>query len=102
MTKGAVTAAWLNRTADVFGISSAALKFRLLNLGWITRSQADAIPEADLRNDGRPARKSDVPLPFGRKFHAPFAAGMTEGRISVRKAAAILDVTVGFENAFDL
>ncbi|MGB3501069.1 MAG: XRE family transcriptional regulator [Mesorhizobium sp.] len=106
------TADWLNRTADVFGMSSAALKFRLLNLGWISQAQADSVPDAVLRNNGRSARKPDAPLAFGRKFLAAFASGIGEGRISVRKAAGILGVTVdglrslleahGFENAFDL
>lgn len=106
------SAAWLNPTADVFGISSSALKYRLLNLGWITKAQADAVSDAALRNNGRPARKAEAPLPFGRKFLAPFANGIAEGRISVRKAVGILGVTVdglrslleahGFEDAFDL
>lgn len=111
-TSQVATVDWLNRTADEFGVTSLALMYRVLNLGWITKPQADGIDRSLLVNNGRRTPRTESVLPFGRRFLSAFSEGIGEGRISVRKAAAILGVTVdglgrlleghGLEKNFDL
>lgn len=86
---------WLNATATALGVTSAALKWRLKDLGRLSAEEADAYDDAALRNNGAtPFREIAPPAPFSRPFMEVLAAGIDRGRIAVRRAATLLDVTV--------
>ncbi|UIN36919.1 XRE family transcriptional regulator [Methylobacterium oryzae] len=95
--------AWLNATATELGVSSKALKWRLVDLGRLDRSVARAFDDDLLvNNGGLLARGMDAPLPFGRPFIEVMADGIGQGRVSVGRVAAMLEVTVeGLGELFD-
>lgn len=87
--------AWINTTANRLGVSSIALKWRLKSTGRLTNTQVDALDDALLRhNGGRTEGDDETPLAFGPRFVSVMAEAIGRGRISVRRAAALLGVTV--------
>jgi len=86
--------AWLNDTAHALQVTASALKWRLVAMKRLSALAARAIPDAALRNNGRePAEAAPPPL-FSGPFMATLAKALDEGRISVRRAAGLLDLTV--------
>lgn len=83
---------WLNQTATFLGVSSRALKWRVLSLGLITKTQVEALDlERLMLNGGLLPNTSPPPLfndDFVRRIHTAVEAG----RLSVRRAARILDL----------
>ncbi|GJE03552.1 XRE family transcriptional regulator [Methylobacterium isbiliense] len=94
---------WINTTATELGVSAKALKWRLVDLGRIDRGVALAYDDGLLvNNGGLVGRDRDVPLPFGRHFTHVVAEGIEQGYVSVRRVAALLEVTVdGLGELFD-
>ena len=94
----ALTAA-LNTTADRLGVSSQALKWRLVSLGLIDRATERLIPGDALRNNGRLAglfaetQQAKPPL-FSKRFVEIVARAIDEGRVSTRKIAGLLGLPV--------
>lgn len=87
--------AWLNGTATKLGVSSVALKWRLVSLGRMDAKTAHAIDHALLRNNGGAFGMDDQPPhPFGRRFMTVMAAGIAKGHVSVRRVAALLEVSI--------
>jgi transcriptional regulator with XRE-family HTH domain len=85
----------LNATADRLSVTASALKWRMAALGLISRKQARAIPDAALRHNGRKAAPQVEPPPlFSRPFMEVLALALDGGRISVRRAAGLLDLTI--------
>lgn len=86
----------LNTAADELRVTSSALKWRLVALGELTRATARSIPDAALRNNGRAVAESAPapPPPFSKPFMEVMRLALTGGRISVRRMAGLLDVTV--------
>ena len=76
-------------------MTATALKWRLVALDRLKLAKARAIPDAALRNNGRkvPARERPQAL-FSRPFMEVIALAVDEGRVSARRAAGLLDVTV--------
>ncbi len=84
----------LNSVANELHVTASALKWRLVVLGALTSASARAVPEALLRNNGR-MDAEDVPLAlFSRTFMEVIGHAIRNGLVSVRRAAALLDVTV--------
>lgn len=90
----------LNATADRLGVSSLALKWRLVSLGLIDRATERLIPGDALRNNGHQAGlfaddadRKGPPL-FSRKFVEIVVRALDEGRVSTRKIAGILGMPV--------
>ena len=84
----------LNAAANELHVTASALKWRLVALGALTSATARAVPEAALRNNGREDAE-DVPPPlFSRTFMLVIGLAIGNGLVSVRRAAALLDVTV--------
>ena len=104
---------WLNEAATRLGVSSVALKWRLVATGRLRKDDALAIGDDLLRNNGgRWNETADAPPAFSRRFIAVIASAIDEGAISVRRASALLDMTIdelqelcdahGVEREFDL
>jgi XRE family transcriptional regulator, fatty acid utilization regulator len=70
------------------------LKWRLVALGRLKPVAARAIPDTALRNNGRGTGSAVLPPLFSRPFMEVIALAVDEGRVSARRAAALLDLTV--------
>ena len=84
----------LNAVANELHVTASALKWRLVVLGALTSASARAVPDAALRNNGRTDAENVPPALFSRTFLAVIAHAIRNGLVSVRRAAALLDVTV--------
>ncbi len=87
-------AAQLNAAADELQVTASALKWRLVALDRLKPAMARAIPDAALRNNGHDAVSSVLPPPFSKPFMEVIALAVDEGRVSARRAGALLDLTV--------
>ncbi|MCY4489814.1 MAG: XRE family transcriptional regulator [Deltaproteobacteria bacterium] len=83
----------LNATADELGVTSSALRWRLVALRELTKAQARAIPDAALRNNGREDSSEPPPL-FSRPFVEVLAKAIDQGHVSVRRAAALVGLAI--------
>lgn len=102
----------LNATADNLQVTATALKWRLVALGALKPARARAIPDVSLRHNGRQAGETNPPPLFSRPFMEVIGLGIREGRVSVRRAADLLSLTIddvedlfaahGVETPFDL
>src|SRR6516164_1956457 len=85
----------LNDVGDALGVTASALKWRLAGLRRISRARAQEIPDAALRNNGhRGAVPEPAPPLFSKPFAEVIARALDEGRLSARKAADLLDLTI--------
>ena len=90
-TGGEIDHAWLNRTATALGVTSQALKWRLVSLGLMDADTARALDDRLLSHNGQPdGHQGEVPPLFGRRFMTVMAAGIEKGRVSVRRVAKLL------------
>lgn len=84
----------LNVAAEELGVSSSALRYRLLNAGLLPPDVAKSVEERRLRNNGRPSADQELPPLFSRTFAAVVAEAIDAGEISVRRVAGILGLDV--------
>ena len=85
---------WLNRTATAFLVSAKALKWRLINLGWLSKPKQSEIDDARLRANGRPRKEQATPKLYSEDFASRLHAGLSKGDLSVRRAASLLELTI--------
>jgi XRE family transcriptional regulator, fatty acid utilization regulator len=100
--KGAEIHSWLNTIANNLHVTAVALKFRLRNMGAITKAEFDSISDSQLKFNGSViAPKGKLPPIFSPHFMALLSWGLEDGRISVRRAASLLGMTINqFSQAF--
>lgn len=92
----------LNRVADELQVTSSALRWRLVALKQLSKSASASLPEAALRNNGRPSVEmknggiqAEKPPPrFSRRFAEVMARAVDKGLISLRRTASLLDCPV--------
>lgn len=84
----------LNSVADDLQVTASALKWRLVALEKLKLARARAIPEAALRNNGREVVVAAPPPLFSKPFMEVIGLAVEQGRISVRRAAGLLDLAV--------
>ena len=84
----------LNRVANSLLVSSSALRWRLADLGELPRTVARSLPDEQLRFNGGSNREESPPARFSRRFMEVIGAALERGLISVRRAAALLDLTI--------
>jgi Zn-dependent peptidase ImmA (M78 family) len=84
--------AWLNATAEALVVTATALKWRLVALERLDLPQAKQIPDTALRNYGRDVAAGEPPPLFSRSFMEVIALAISEGQLSARRAADLLDV----------
>jgi Zn-dependent peptidase ImmA (M78 family)/DNA-binding XRE family transcriptional regulator len=84
----------LNAAADALAVTSQALKWRLVATGALHKAKAAAVDDARLRHNGRGAPQPDLPPLFSRPFAERVAGAIDNGRLSARRAAGILGLTV--------
>lgn len=84
----------LNTAADVLQVTASALKWRLVALDRLKPASARAVPDAALRNNGRDAAQIAPPPLFSKPFMEVIALAVDQGRVSARRAAALVDQTI--------
>ena len=85
--------ACLNSTADGLGVSSSALRWRLVALKKLAKSVSRSIPEPALRNNGRQDPPDQPPL-FSKPFAEVLAKAIDQGYVSVRRAAKTVGLAI--------
>lgn len=83
----------LNSVADELEVTSSALRWRLVALRQLNKAKARSISEAALRNNGRQPSATSPPL-FSKSFVEVMAKAIDQGHISVRRAAALVNLTM--------
>jgi len=81
---------WIAAAAAHFGVSTTALRWRLVALNRMTKEEALNAKEPQNPQLG----ESEMPALFSRRFLQRIAWGIDRGEISARKAAEILSVEV--------
>jgi Zn-dependent peptidase ImmA (M78 family)/transcriptional regulator with XRE-family HTH domain len=90
----------LNATADRLEVTSKALLWRLVTLELLTKSTANAVRADAIRNNGHPTGlfaerpASARPALFSKRFVEIVARAVDEGRVSIRKIASLLGLSV--------
>lgn len=86
---GEDVALWISRTAAELRVSVPALQWRLVNLGHLPKSAVQAMGAV------RPASGKQVMPPlFGRRFIERVAGAVDAGRLSLRRASALLGLSM--------
>ncbi|WP_326541208.1 helix-turn-helix domain-containing protein [Pseudorhodoferax sp.] len=85
---------WLNDSASALQVTAVALKWRLVQLEWLTRADQLEIDDARLTANGRPKTQQTVPPRFSPAFAQRLHAGLAQGQLSVRRAAELLGLTI--------
>lgn len=82
---------WLNRTASTFLVSAQALRYRLKNLGWLSKADEFDIQDTALTANGRPRGEQRKPRLFNEDFVRRVQRAIEKGDLSVRRATSLLD-----------
>jgi Zn-dependent peptidase ImmA (M78 family) len=85
---------WLNTTATELMVTAVALKWRLVQLGWLGRAELVDILDARLTANGRLKRPLPQPKLFSAEFVERLQEALAKGRLSVRRAASLLDMPI--------
>lgn len=90
---GAINEDFINSLANSFGVSSSAMKYRLLRLREITQKQYDALDDNLLRFNGD-NRPTILPRLYNEDFSKDLHDALYHGDVSVRKALDNLGLSV--------
>ena len=110
---GSSLIARLNAVANELGVTSSALRWRLVALRHLTKAKARVIPEAALRNNGKLEKGAESKPPlFSKPFAEVVGTAIDRGHVSVRRAAKLVGLPIeglgelfaahGLECALDL
>jgi XRE family transcriptional regulator, fatty acid utilization regulator len=86
--------AWLNQTASIFYVTFSALKWRLINLGWLSKTEQSAIHDQVTMTANYPDSVKAKPRLFCAEFVSRLHAALEKGQISVRRVATIMVMTI--------
>jgi Zn-dependent peptidase ImmA (M78 family)/DNA-binding XRE family transcriptional regulator len=84
---------WLKETADRLQVTATALKWRLVALKLLDPAQANAISANALRKARRSSDGEPPPL-FSKPFMDVLGQAIDEGRVSARRVADLLHLTI--------
>lgn len=82
-----------NQVADELQVSAVALKWRLLALKKISRETANAVPDRQLRYNGKRSADS-LPELFSKPYVEVVGHAIDKGLVSARRMCRILDLTI--------
>ncbi|MFC1791331.1 ImmA/IrrE family metallo-endopeptidase, partial [Gemmatimonadota bacterium] len=83
---------WLNATASTLGVTALALKWRLVVLGHLSKAKAEGLDDSRLAGNGGLESRT-APLLFSRDFMSRVYGAVEAGRLSLRKAIGLLDLS---------
>lgn len=89
--------AWLAPAAAHFKVSRAAMLWRLVALGHVSRAAADRLRDSvpgSVPGSAGAVDKADVPPRFSRRFVDTLGWGIEHGHLSARRAATLMDMTL--------
>jgi len=92
--KGQLMHAWLNSTANEFMVTAVALKWRLVQLGWMGKDELATIKDSKLTANGQTRDNAIKPRLYSPEFAEQLRRAIAGGKLSVRKAASLLDTTI--------
>jgi Zn-dependent peptidase ImmA (M78 family)/DNA-binding XRE family transcriptional regulator len=93
--RGDALVASLNVVAEQLEVTSTALLWRLVSLELLDRADARAVPTELLRYNGLPTKPAGKAPPlFSKRFVEIAARAVEEGRVSIRKIASLLGLSV--------
>lgn len=84
---------WMSRTASELRVSVPALQWRLVNLGHVSQAQVKAM--AGVPRVAAAGASQTLPLLFSRPFIQRVSGAVEAGRLSLRRAASLLGLSVG-------
>lgn len=84
---------WLGKVAGEYEVSAQALYYRLINLGWMTRTQRESVSKEDLYGLEKSGVEMPAP-PLSPTFADYLRRVIEEGQLSVRKACELLDTNI--------
>jgi XRE family transcriptional regulator, fatty acid utilization regulator len=85
---------WLNAAATELLVTAVALKWRLVQLGWIGKAELLEIVDARLTANGRPREPLPQPKLFSDELVRRLHRALAKGDLSVRRAASLLEITI--------
>lgn len=85
---------WLNETAVDLRVSAVACKWRLHNLGCLSKADLLEINDQRLVANGRPVDTEPPVRPFSERFVQRIASAIDAGRLSVKRAASLLALSL--------
>jgi len=85
---------WINGVARKLAVSSEAVYYRFKNLGWLDPREALHIDFERLKWQGRQPQEVEKPKLYSEKFVDMLHRMLDGGRISVRRAARLLNCTI--------
>ena len=85
---------WLNATAEDLRVSAVACKWRCHNLGRLSKADLVDINDERLMANGRPHNVLPPVNSFSERFVRRIAGGMEAGRLSVKRAASLLGLSL--------
>lgn len=85
---------WLNETASELQVTAVALKWRMVQLGWLDKGDLLEIHDDRLRANGRPDREQRTPKLFSAEFATCINEALLKGNLSARRAASLLGMTL--------
>jgi Zn-dependent peptidase ImmA (M78 family)/DNA-binding XRE family transcriptional regulator len=85
---------WLNEAASTLCVTSEALYYRLLHLGWLSEGDSLEINRSRLTWNGRTPSEQTLPKPYSRRFLERLHWGIETGCASVRWTAKLLDTSI--------
>lgn len=86
--------AWLNAAATELMVTAVALKWRLVQLGWLSKADLLDIHDNRLTANGRPRDPLPTPKLFSQEFVHRLHGALAKGALSVRRAASLLEMTI--------
>jgi len=86
---------WLNETAVDLRVSAIACKWRLHNIGCLSKADLLHIDDQRLVANGRDANALPPVRAFSERFVRRIAAALDAGRLSVQRAASLLALSMG-------
>jgi Zn-dependent peptidase ImmA (M78 family)/DNA-binding XRE family transcriptional regulator len=81
---------WLNDRAYSLRVSTPALQWRMVQIGLLNKKDVD--PLLDWWSD--PSKQQRAPLLFSQDYMRVLHAALSSGKLSVRRAAGVLDMTI--------
>jgi Zn-dependent peptidase ImmA (M78 family)/DNA-binding XRE family transcriptional regulator len=85
---------WLNATAIELLVTAVALKWRLVQLEWLGKADLLDIHDGRLTANGRSREQSTRPKLFSEAFVQRIHRALSQGELSIRRTADILDMTI--------
>lgn len=92
---------WIRNLADQLGVSGQAMKWRLAAIGALPRARAERITDDAVRMES--GANLALPLPFSKRFVDRLYWGLENGRLTVRRAAQVMGMTIdGLQALFEV